>query len=160
MSLQVQQIAPHDPEFVAALAAEELPVDDLTEDGRLFFRFEKDKALIGFGGMELVGDYALLRSIVVPPPSRGQGSGKRITEQLLQKAEGLGIAEVYLLTTSAADFFEAAGFERIAREAAPQQILATRQASSLCPSSAALLFCRLSPSTSQPSTISTETVDD
>lgn len=139
MSDQVNRIAPDDPEFVAALAAEKLPVDDLTEGGRLFFRFEQNGMLLGFGGLELAGDYALLRSIVVPTRSRGQGTGKRITAQLLDQAAELGMTEIYLLTTSAAPFFEAAGFHRIQREAAPAQILATRQASSLCPANAILL---------------------
>ncbi len=139
MSHQIRRIAPDDPEFVDALAAEKLPTDDLTEVGRLFFRFEENGVLLGFGGLELVGAHALLRSIVVPPSSRGQGAGKRITEQLFDQAAALGITEIYLLTTSAAGFFEAAGFRRIQREAAPAQILATRQASSLCPANAVLL---------------------
>lgn len=139
MSHQVHRIAPDDPDLVAALAAEKLPTDDLMEAGRLFFRFEENGVLLGFGGLELVGDNALLRSIVVPPRSRGHGAGKHITGQLLDQAAERGITEIYLLTTSAAGFFEAAGFRRIQREAAPAQILATRQASSLCPANAVLL---------------------
>lgn len=144
MRLQVQQIASDDPDFVAALEAEQLPIDDLAEDGKRFFRFEENGALLGFGGLELTDGYALLRSIVVQPRSRGQGAGRRITEQLLQQASELGIAEAHLLTTSAASFFEAVGFQRIPRETAPPQILATRQASSLCPASTVLLMRRLS----------------
>ena len=139
MSHQVHRIAPDDPDLVAALSAEKLPTDDLMEAGRLFFRFEENGVLLGFGGLELVGDNALLRSIVVPPRSRGHGAGKHITGQLLDQAAERGITEIYLLTTSAAGFFEAAGFRRIQREAAPAQILATRQASSLCPANAVLL---------------------
>ena len=159
MSPTIQQIEPADAEFVVALAAEHLPTDDLAEDGRLFFRFEEDGNLLGFGGLELVGEYALLRSVVVPPRSRGQGAGKRITEKLLQRAAELGGTEIYLLTTSAAPFFEAAGFQRIERHAAPPEILATKQASSLCPSSAVLLTRRLSPPTTRSGSIS-ETADD
>lgn len=81
MRLQVQQIASDDPDFVAALEAEQLPIDDLAEDGKRFFRFEENGALLGFGGLELTDGYALLRSIVVQPRSRGQGAGRRITEQ-------------------------------------------------------------------------------
>ncbi|WP_432284260.1 arsenic resistance N-acetyltransferase ArsN2 [Aminobacter sp. BA135] len=157
MNSTIQQIEPGDAEFVAALAAEHLPADDLAEDGRLFFRLQDNGMTVGFGGLEVVGDHALLRSIVVLPPARGQGAGKHITEQLLRKAEDLGISEVYLLTTSAAPFFEAAGFERVGRDTAPSKILATRQASSLCPSSAALLMRRLP--LLRPCSIS-ETTDD
>ena len=159
MSLQVEQIAGDDPDLAAALAAEHLPTDDLAEDGRLFFRLQDNGTVLGFGGLEMLGDYALLRSIVVSPLVRGQGVGKSITEQLMRKAEDLGIAEVYLLTTSAAPFFEAAGFQRIERHAAPLEILATKQASSLCPSSAVLLTRRLTPPTNRSGSIS-ETTDD
>lgn len=159
MSLQAKQIAGDDADLVAALVAEHLPTDDLAEEGRLFFRFDDNGVLLGFGGLELVGDHALLRSIVVPPLARGQGAGKRITGQLMRKAADLGIAEAYLLTTSAAPFFEAAGFRRIERHAAPPEVLATKQASSLCPSSAALLTRRLTSPTSGSGSIS-ETADD
>lgn len=159
MSHQVHRIAPDDPDLVAALSAEKLPTDDLMEAGRLFFRLQDNGTVLGFGGLELLGDYALLRSIVVSPLARGQGVGRSITEQLMRKAEDLGIAEVYLLTTSAAPFFEAGGFQRIGRDVAPPEILATRQASSLCPSSAALLTRRLTPPTTRSGSIS-ETADD
>lgn len=159
MSLQAQQIAGDDADLVAALVAEHLPTDDLAEDGRLFFRFEDNGVLLGFGGLELAGDHALLRSIVVPPLARGQGAGKRITEQLMRKAADLGIAEAYLLTISAAPFFEAAGFQRIERHAAPPEVLATKQASSLCPSSAALLAQRVASPAPRSGSLS-ETTDD
>lgn len=159
MNPTIERIDPADAEFVAALVAEHLPTDDLAEDGRLFFRFDENGVLLGFGGLELVGDYALLRSIVVPPLARGQGAGKRITEQLMRKAADLAIAEAYLLTISAAPFFEAAGFQRIERHAAPPEVLATKQASSLCPSSAALLARRVASPAPRSGSLS-ETTDD
>lgn len=122
-----------------ALTRASLPVDDLEEAGRAFFRFTDDGQPVGFGGYELYGDYALLRSLVVLPEARGHGHGRAATEALLQEASAAGARYAYLLTTSAAAFFEATGFHPIARDAAPAAILGTRQASSLCPSSAALL---------------------
>jgi N-acetylglutamate synthase-like GNAT family acetyltransferase len=95
--------------------------------------------LVGYGGYELHGDNALLRSIVIAPARRRKGLGRLATDLLLKRAYQDGARTGYLLTTTAAPFFETLGFATIDRKAAPAAILATRQASSLCPSSAALL---------------------
>jgi N-acetylglutamate synthase-like GNAT family acetyltransferase len=51
----------------------------------------------------------------------------------------VGSVRAFLLTTSAAPFFESLGFARIDRTAAPEAILRTRQAASICPASAVLM---------------------
>jgi N-acetylglutamate synthase-like GNAT family acetyltransferase len=125
--------------FVQALTAEGLPTDDLAEPGRAFFRTERDGQVMGFGGYELHGADALLRSVVIPPALRGRGLGRDVAEGVLRHAAQAGARCAYLLTTSATPFFERLGFTRIDRAAAPESIRSTRQATSLCPSSAALM---------------------
>ncbi|MEF2162655.1 arsenic resistance N-acetyltransferase ArsN2, partial [Pseudomonas aeruginosa] len=125
------------PDLRAALTAANLPVDDLTEPGRAFFRFADAGRIFGFGGFELYGENALLRSIVVLPEARGKGQGKAATDLLIQQTAAAGARTAYLLTTNAAPFFERNGFRPIDRSAAPADILTTRQAASLCPSTAA-----------------------
>ncbi|SMQ68377.1 Acetyltransferase (GNAT) family protein [Devosia lucknowensis] len=127
-----------DGNFVAALSSAKLPVDDVGEAGRSFFRFEKDGCLLGYGGFELYDRDALLRSIVVPEESRGAGAGRMVAEGMLREIGNAGGKRVYLLTTSAATFFEHLGFVLTDRADAPATILGTRQASSIC-SSATLL---------------------
>ncbi|SFU21144.1 arsenic resistance N-acetyltransferase ArsN2 [Mesorhizobium sp. YR577] len=139
MTFQAEQVTPDASDFIAALEVEQLPTDDLAESGRLFFRFSQNGKLVGFGGIELCGENILLRSIVVLPQARGQGIGRLITESLLKHAAVLGAKDSYLLTTSATDFFEAIGFKQIQRDAVPPEILATKQASALCPSTATFL---------------------
>ncbi|SFU22491.1 arsenic resistance N-acetyltransferase ArsN2 [Mesorhizobium sp. YR577] len=139
MSLELESVAPDASDFLAALELEQLPTDDLTESGRLFFRFSQNGKLVGFGGIELCQGNILLRSIVVLPQARGQGIGRLITESLLEQATTFGAKDAYLLTTSAADFFEAIGFKQIQRDTVPPEILATKQASALCPSTAMFL---------------------
>ncbi|MBL8577722.1 MAG: GNAT family N-acetyltransferase [Mesorhizobium sp.] len=123
----------------AALAGADLPVDDLDDSPGVFFRFVVNGKTIGFGGYERYGDNALLRSIVVLPHARRKAAGKAITEALLVRLAGDGVRQVYLLTTSAAGFFQRLGFVKTERATAPAEILASRQAASLCPSSASLL---------------------
>jgi len=131
------------PDLSAALSAAKLPTDDLTEGGRTFYRIRRGERTLGYGGYELHGENVLLRSIVIAPEARGHGIGRRATDLLLSRAAGDGARAAYLLTETAAPFFEKMGFARIERASAPADILATRQASSLCPSTAVLLAKRL-----------------
>ena len=134
-----QQLAGgHDQDLLAALQAAGLPVDDLEQTGRTFFRFADQGQIVGFGGLETYGDCALLRSVVVLPDQRGRGYGEAISRRLLDEAGRGGARTVYLLTQSAAAFFEYLGFVKVERTAAPAAILQTRQAASLCPASAGL----------------------
>ncbi len=125
-----------------ALLAGGLPTEDIDEPGRRIFRVERDGALLGYGGFELYGKDALLRSVVVPLETRGTGAGRVVAEQLLGLIGSAGGRQVFLLTTTAAEFFEHLGFGHTDRASAPAAILATRQAASIC-SSADLLSRRL-----------------
>lgn len=137
--LDQQPLEGHDESLRAALSGAGLPVDDLTDAGRSFYRFSRDGETIGFGGLELYGKAALLRSIVVLSDRQGFGFGHAITLGLLDEAHRKGADAAYLLTGSAAAFFQSLGFRPIARDEAPATILMTRQAANLCPASAALM---------------------
>lgn len=136
-------IAGSAPELPAALDAAALPFDDLAEPGRTFFRFDDAGETIGFGGLESCGNDVLLRSIVMLPQARGKGLGRRATFLLLEEARKAGARRAFLLTTNAKAFFEGLGFRPVERANAPTGILATRQAASLCPSTAPLLALTL-----------------
>ncbi|MFP5076412.1 arsenic resistance N-acetyltransferase ArsN2 [Rhizobium sp. YIM 134829] len=146
MSETALAITPIDPaaaDLRAALSAARLPVDDLAEPGRHFHRFDDDGGTIGFGGLELHGTVALLRSVVVLPERRGQGHGQAVVSALRTEASRLGVSELYLLTKGAAPFFERLGFARVDRAEAPAAIRQSRQAQHLCPASASLLVNRM-----------------
>jgi N-acetylglutamate synthase-like GNAT family acetyltransferase len=116
-----------------------LPADDLDADGVTLYAFEEGGVIVGYGGLEIVGDDALVRSIVVDPAQRRRGVGRRIVEQVLVNAARCGVRRAFLLTTDARAYFEAFGFAVIDRKEAPPAILATRQATGLCPVSAVLM---------------------
>src|SRR3546814_13021836 len=63
------------------LAAAGLPIADLDQPGRSFFRFDAE-ATVGFGGLEGEGADRLLRSLVVLPASRHCGNGRAILAAL------------------------------------------------------------------------------
>ncbi|MGX1589008.1 arsenic resistance N-acetyltransferase ArsN2 [Brevundimonas diminuta] len=130
-------------DLIAALEAASLPTDDLGEPGRRFYRFEDSAGLIGFGGLEQVGPDALVRSIMVPDRRRGGGHGGTILSWLEAEAAGQGADGLYLLTTSAAAFFQRHGYSVALRSAAPPAVAASRQFSGLCPASATFMFKEL-----------------
>jgi len=127
-------------DLIAALESVGLPTDDLSEPGRRFYRFEDGEGLIGYGGLERLGPDALIRSIVVPDRRRGGGHGGAILSWLEAEAAGQGADGLYLLTTSAAPFFQRHGYSVALRSAAPPAIAASRQFSGLCPASATFMF--------------------
>ncbi len=129
-----------DPALRATLSAADLPVDDLAEPGRWLHAFSTTGGeRVGYGGFECYGQHALLRSIAVLPGARNRGVGGGILALLMRRAFDHGARRAWLLTTSAAGFFEQAGFKPVERAQAPAAILDTRQARSLCPASAVLL---------------------
>jgi len=125
-------------EIVALLVENNLPVDDLTKDKFLFALFQDD-SIIGSGGLEFFSDCALLRSISVRSGLRGGGLGKFITEELENICKEKQIHFLYLLTTTAKDFFDKLGYFAIDRSVVPDAIKQSEEFRSLCPSSAIVM---------------------
>lgn len=138
-ALVLTSITGNDEGLISALTSAGLPVDDLMDEDRRFFHVGNDSETLGYGGYELHGQNALVRSLVIIQSRRGEGLGKVAVEAVLEQARLNGARRAYLLTTSAKSFFQRSRFCEIDRSTAPAAILQTRQASDLCPSSAALM---------------------
>ncbi|MFT5450483.1 MAG: amino-acid N-acetyltransferase, partial [Gammaproteobacteria bacterium] len=75
MTLTIRPAMPADLDAaIELLQSASLPVEDLSVD-KLALVAEKDKKLQGVIGLELHGDCALLRSLVVANDARGAGIG-------------------------------------------------------------------------------------
>jgi len=120
----------------AALIDAALPVDDLAEAGRLYFRLDDGAASAAWAGLELHGYDALVRSVVIEVQTRGTGRGTKLVRELIHEARRLGISRLWLLTTTAAPFFARLGFEEVHRDVVPDAIRATREFRDICPASA------------------------
>jgi arsenate reductase len=128
------------PLLAETLAAEGLPTDDLNYAGNRFFEFRDcGGTLVGFAGLQQFDTFALLRSVVVFPRARTQANGTGIVNWLAAEAARRGANELFLLTTTAADFFEKRGFRPVDRNEAPAAIASTAEFTSLCPASAVLM---------------------
>ena len=122
--------------IVALLEQARLPAEDITRDGIRDFIVALDAGeIIGVTGLERHGEHGLLRSLAVAPDWRGHGLGAALVEAVEAKARGLGVRSLSLLTSTAAPFFAARGYEEIKRSQAPAAVQASTEFTVLCPAS-------------------------
>jgi amino-acid N-acetyltransferase len=125
------------------LSASDLPLDGVRENFSTFVVAEDQGAIAGAIGLEKFGPVALLRSAVVSPDYRGSGVGSRLVEKVLERAEQEGIEELFLLTTTAENYFPRFGFTRTDRLAVPGAMQASAEFQGACPDSAAVMKRRI-----------------
>ncbi|GAB7017606.1 arsenic resistance N-acetyltransferase ArsN2 [Halostagnicola bangensis] len=114
----------------------DLPVQDLATAPAEFYYATANGERVGIGGLERYGDTGLLRSVVVEAPKRGQGHGTMLCEAVETTARDNGIETLYLLTTTASEFFAAEGYSIVERPTVPDTIRSTTEFTDLCPSTA------------------------
>lgn len=126
------------PRIQQLLADAGLPLDGL--NGHDNFRVLcRDAEIVGCAAIEHYGKFGLLRSVALAPNERRRGLGRQLVQEILRQARAEGIAELILLTTTAAPFFERLGFRVISREDVPAPVRASVEFQSACPASAAVL---------------------
>ena len=136
--MTIQPAAPDDRDAVRdLLRTVDLPHEDLTPAHLEYFLVAHDGAgVVGTVGLEPYGDAALLRSLAVVPERRNEGVGADLIDAIEEQARQQEVHALYLLTTTAADYFRGWGYERIERQALPDAIQQTEEAARLCPASA------------------------
>ena len=123
-------------QIIQLLTAEKLPVSDLPETLKNFHLFIQNSEIIGVAGLEIYGVNGLLRSVAVDKNFRGKG----IAGQLIRKVEAhVGLKEIYLLTETAAAYFEKKGYRVIARMEVPDEVQQSSEFSLVCPQSAIVM---------------------
>ena len=145
-SWNMRRATPYDwPKIAALLAEADLPLTGAEAHLSDFFLAFQDDILIGSAGLERYGDTALLRSVAVAATDRMHGLGQALVQQALAYAASLGVRQVVLLTTTAADFFPRFGFQPINRAEVPLAAQASVEFQEACPASAAALSLLLEP---------------
>ena len=141
MTLQAEPARPHDlPGALDLLGRSELTEQDVAERwGHYFVVREDDGRVVGVAGLEVHGEDGLLRSVAVDPDYRGQGLAASLVEAALQRAKRLRLRSVYLLTTTARDYFARRGFADCPREQSPAAIRESWEFRTGCPSTAAFM---------------------
>lgn len=125
-------------EAIALLQQHQLPTSDIDRD-KLLYLLYKGVKVIGTAGLEIFEDCALLRSVSVIKKEQGKGFGRIINAGIEKFVKESGINCLYLITTSAKDFFDKLGYGAIKREDSPLAIKQTAEFTSLCPSTAIVM---------------------
>ncbi|MDH3216720.1 MAG: arsenic resistance N-acetyltransferase ArsN2 [Candidatus Krumholzibacteria bacterium] len=104
-----------------------LPVLGVRDHMKHFLVLVDDSHLIGTVGLEIYHGGALLRSLAVTAAHQGKGHGKRLCQAIIAEARRQNVSVLYLLTETAADFFESLGFETISRDVVHDSVKASSE---------------------------------
>lgn len=127
----------------AFLQAQSLPVAGVMTHKGGFLLAQEQGELIGTVGVEIHGQVGLLRSVAVSEPQRSQGLATRLVRQAITYATQTGLTDLYLLTTTARQYFPRFGFQAIPRESAPAALANSSEFQGICPDSAVLMHLPL-----------------
>jgi amino-acid N-acetyltransferase len=116
-----------------------LPLDGLVNHLATTLVARQGDRIVGSAALEMYPEGALLRSVAVAPEFQGEGIGHRLTDAAISLARERRAPALYLLTTTAEQFFPRFGFERIERTAVPRTVQSSVEFTSACPSSATVM---------------------
>ncbi len=138
--MQIERAHPTDaPALYALLHRSGLPQDGVAEHLATALIAYDGAAVVGCAALEVYGTHALLRSVAVDAPTRGQGWGQQLTQAALDLARSVGVHDVYLLTETASAFFPRFGFRPIERAAVPVAVQQSVEFTHACPASALVM---------------------
>jgi N-acetylglutamate synthase-like GNAT family acetyltransferase len=143
--MRLRQATPGDvPLIESLLTGNDLPTVGVREAIGGFLVALEGAVVVGAVGIEPCGPaYGLLRSAVVSDKWRGKGIGRELVKRAISDARGRGVQALYLLTTTAEDYFPLFGFGRTSRDSVPDPVRATDEFRSACPESATVMTLEL-----------------
>lgn len=123
------------------LQATNLPVDDLSEQDVWpeCLITKSEQVIVSTGALAQHGEFGLLRSLATRQDFQARGLGSKILQGLEARALSRGIKVLYLLTETAADWFQRRHYEFQDRACVPAAIAKLPQFSMICPTSASCL---------------------
>jgi amino-acid N-acetyltransferase len=124
------------PRIKELLLENKLPTAGVDDNWRTFVVARRGASVVGCGGSEAYQFVALIRSVAVDNAYRGQGIGRRLVRQLLDRLASRGIREFYLLTETAEAYFKKRGFKTIDRDEVHPQLLSSSELQGACPDTA------------------------
>lgn len=123
-------------DILKLLNENELPVSDILFERQSYWVYLDADKVIAVCGVEPFHPFAILRSFVVDASMRKNGIGRKLHEFILHRCNKLGIASLFLLTTTASDYFENLGWKSIARYSVPNSVKKSEEFRTICPESA------------------------
>jgi len=137
----------NNPESLAAfrvqLQSAGLPSEDVEVANNLLFNYYKESDLVGTGGVEIYGNFGLIRSVSITESNRGKKLGSEITQHLIEASRKNHLKGLYLLTETAKAFFLKHGFQVINRDQVDDSVMVSSEFSHVCPVSATCMYLHL-----------------
>jgi N-acetylglutamate synthase-like GNAT family acetyltransferase len=110
-----------------------LPTEDLDAAGvRTHWVWREAGRVVGTAGLDVVGSFAVFRSLATEEAFRGQGIATALCDAAEEEAHRRGVTALYLLTETAPALFERRGYRTIDRASVPESIACHRQFASGC----------------------------
>ena len=128
---------------IELLESEQLPVNDLLHDLENFLVVLENNIILGTIGIEVYGNYALLRSLVVKNEQRNMGFASTLISKIEEMAIGKNIMALFLLTETASEYFSKKGYHTIERKDVPYEVQQSSEFSYVCPQSAVVMTKQL-----------------
>ncbi len=130
------------------LAASGLPLAGVPEHLGDFLLAATAGGIVATAAVEPYPPVGLLRSVAVDPAQRGRGLGALLTARAVERARRSGLTALYLLTTTAPDYFPRFGFRAVPRPSLPAALGASEELRGACPEGAVCMELRLEPAPS------------
>lgn len=137
--MKIEQADKYRGSVIALLLAEKLPVADLPDPLKNFAVSKKGDDVTGVIGLEIYGDYALLRSLAVNNNFRNQGIANKLLQHIEELAAVKKLKAIYLLTETAPEYFTRKGYYKITRDDVPSEVQQSPEFSHVCPQSAIVM---------------------
>lgn len=141
-TIQEAQISDY-PRIKELLRACDLHESDIKSQNQSFFVIKENDAILATACIEAYGSNAIFRSFAVESKHRNQQLGTSLYKHVLDTIRNDGINSLYLLTTTASDYFAKQGWIRIKRNTVPKEVQQSSEFSEICPSSAICMFLAL-----------------
>ena len=137
--MEIKAASNHRESIIAILESEGLPAGDLPQTLDTFLIATGDNDLNGVIGLEVYGDYGLLRSLAVKLAFRNRNIAGKLVAQIETLATSKGLKSIFLLTETAPDYFARKGYEKITRSEVPEEVRQSTEFSHVCPQSAIVM---------------------
>jgi N-acetylglutamate synthase-like GNAT family acetyltransferase len=121
------------------LEENELPIEGARENLVNYVLATENAQVIGCAGTEVYGDLALVRSVSVAPLVKSLGIGTMLVSRIIDESRQRKRSAIYLLTTTAPEYFTRFGFRNLPIGDAPQALRASAEFNGACPASATLM---------------------
>ena len=139
-SISIEPASRNDlPDILTLLERSDLPKDGIANHVTTTLVARNANRIVGSAALELYGAEALLRSVTVDEPLRGQGIGRKLTDAALELARRHEIKTVFLLTETASQFFLRFGFRQVSRSQVPDTVKRSVEFTSACPTGAQVM---------------------